>query len=208
MSESLSSRFKRLLITTGLPLALFNSLAYAAETPEKCITPPTSAMGFGICRLQKINQLRAAPTQLSKASQAADRLNQAGLSAMKTGNYGEAKLNFSTANVWLPSYTSMIGTGDAYFSALASGAPSDTDPTPDNCSSYFLENAAVELQQTYDAALAMHTLANSDTDEMPAALLAKTELKSNCLHALLESEEQRYSACTPRRKIQSCLAPH
>lgn len=166
-----------------------------------CITPPPTAKDFAICRLEKLQRLRNDPVQLRKASAIAKRLIERGEAAMQAGRYSEAGLRFSTANAWLPSYTSMLGDGKAFFTAHASNSPSK----PHNCSTYFSQGAKMELRQTYDAALEMHELADDQTGKMPAATQRAIQQQSACLHRLAERDSLISNSCTPHQEIRDCL---
>ncbi|MWV10502.1 hypothetical protein F3I62_00230 [Pseudomonas sp. R-28-1W-6] len=202
-----NSSYRRKYLRIGIAItAVF--LAKSVDAPAAdnlCITPPASARDLAICRLEKLRRLQDDPEQLRKASESAKRLIENGEAAMQAGNYGAAGRSFSMATAWLPSYISMLGDGDAYFTAISANPPGAPSKQASNCSIYFPQSAKMELRQTYDAALAMHDLANDETGKMPAPARLATQQKSACLHRLAERDGQHPNSCTPHQEIRHCL---
>lgn len=196
---------KYLFIGATIIPALIISSLNALAANNICITPPASARDFAICRLEKLHRLQDDPEQLREASESAKRLIENGETAMQAGNYGEAERSFSTATAWLPSYISMLGNGDAHFTAISANPPGALSKQTSNCSIYFSQSAKMELRQTYDAALAMHDLADDETGKMPATARLATRQKSACLHRLAERDGQHPNSCTPHQEIRHCL---
>lgn len=193
------------LLATTIVAATPTSPAHILAAESSCLRPPASARDFAICRLEKLHRLQDDSEQLRKASESAKRLIENGEAAMQAGNYGEAGRSFSTATAWLPSYISMLGDGDAHFTAISANPPGAPSKQASNCSIYFSQSAKMELRQTYDAALAMHDLADDETGKMPDPVRLAIRKKSACLHRLAERDGQPPNSCTPHQEIRQCL---
>jgi|GEM_PF-3800876 len=196
-----------LLVLTGISSLSGGGCTRTETAIPKCVEGVLTAENHANCTIKRYQEFASNPQEFNRRKKSARQLYAQGEADFAAGLYKRAYIAYSTSAVWVPSYRTMVKTGDAIFYRHASDMETEgPDGGKRACSNYFVREAELQIPQTYDAALRFQEFESNQTElKVSQEELEQVRHKSACLKELASTYRDVPDACVDRESIRQCL---